>query len=132
MEETMKKVIVAILVSVVLMSLPVFAAGTKESADQKSGPMSWIEDGGVAGLPGVNPLKVSGNIITAGSSTVYPLSERMAERFKQEGYSGVITIDSIGILPDCQAATPRSMFLVTDTAPMGCDTLICGERIMSS
>ncbi|NBK24522.1 MAG: PstS family phosphate ABC transporter substrate-binding protein, partial [Spirochaetia bacterium] len=35
-------------------------------------------------------------IITAGSSTVYPLSERMAERFKQEGYSGVITIDSIG------------------------------------
>jgi len=96
MEETMKKVIVAILVSVVLMSLPVFAAGTKESADQKSGPMSWIEDGGVAGLPGVNPLKVSGNIITAGSSTVYPLSERMAERFKQEGYSGVITIDSIG------------------------------------
>jgi phosphate transport system substrate-binding protein len=96
MEETMKKVIVAMLVSVVLMSLPVFAAGTKESADQKSGPMSWIEDGGVAGLPGVNPLKVSGNIITAGSSTVYPLSERMAERFKQEGYSGVITIDSIG------------------------------------
>lgn len=92
----MKKVIVAMLVSVVLMSLPVFAAGTKESADQKSGPMSWIEDGGVAGLPGVNPLKVSGNIITAGSSTVYPLSERMAERFKQEGYSGVITIDSIG------------------------------------
>jgi len=58
--------------------------------------MAWIEDGGVAGLPGVNPLKASGNIITAGSSTVYPLSERMAERFKQEGYSGVITIDSIG------------------------------------
>jgi len=96
MEETMKKVIVAILVSVVLMSLPVFAAGSKESAAQKSGPMAWIEDGGVAGLPGVNPLKASGNIITAGSSTVYPLSERMAERFKQEGYSGVITIDSIG------------------------------------
>ncbi len=92
----MKKVIVAILVSVVLKALPVFAARTNESADPKRGPLSWIEDGRGAGLPGVNPLKVSGNIITAGSSTVYPLSERMAERFKQEGYSGVITIDSIG------------------------------------
>jgi phosphate transport system substrate-binding protein len=50
----------------------------------------------VKGLPGVNPLKVTGNIITAGSSTVFPLSERMAERFKEEGYSGTITIDSIG------------------------------------
>jgi phosphate transport system substrate-binding protein len=47
-------------------------------------------------LPGVNPLKVTGNIISAGSSTVYPLSERMVERFKDEGYKGSITVDSIG------------------------------------
>jgi phosphate transport system substrate-binding protein len=47
-------------------------------------------------LPGVNPLKVSGNIITAGSSTVYPLSERMVERFKDEGFGANITVDSIG------------------------------------
>ncbi len=47
-------------------------------------------------LPAVDPLKVAGNIITAGSSTVFPLSERMAERFKDEGYKGNITIDSIG------------------------------------
>jgi phosphate transport system substrate-binding protein len=47
-------------------------------------------------LPEVNPLEVTGDIITAGSSTVYPLSERMAERFKDEGYQGNITIDSIG------------------------------------
>jgi phosphate binding protein len=32
----------------------------------------------------------------AGSSTVFPLAERMAERFEDEGYSGLITIDSIG------------------------------------
>ncbi len=51
--------------------------------------------GGVT-LPPVDPLKVTGNIITAGSSTVFPLSERMAERFKDEGYKGNITIDSIG------------------------------------
>ena len=47
-------------------------------------------------LPAVNPLEVKGDIITAGSSTVYPLSERMAERFRDEGYTGNITIDSIG------------------------------------
>jgi len=48
------------------------------------------------GLPVVDPLAVSGDIVTAGSSTVFPLSERMAERFQDEGYSGNITIDSIG------------------------------------
>jgi phosphate transport system substrate-binding protein len=47
-------------------------------------------------LPEVNPLEVSGNIVSAGSSTVFPLAERMAERFEDEGYAGNITIDSIG------------------------------------
>ena len=47
-------------------------------------------------LPEVNPLEVSGDIIVAGSSTVYPLTERLAERFRDEGYAGNITIDSIG------------------------------------
>ena len=47
-------------------------------------------------LPEVNPLEVTGDIVTAGSSTVFPLSERMAERFQDEGYAGNVTIDSIG------------------------------------
>ena len=47
-------------------------------------------------LPEINPLQVSGDIISAGSSTVFPLAERMAERFEDEGYAGRITIDSIG------------------------------------
>ena len=47
-------------------------------------------------LPEVDPLSLSGDIITAGSSTVFPLSERMAERFQDEGYGGNITVDSIG------------------------------------
>lgn len=47
-------------------------------------------------LPEVNPLEVTGDIITAGSSTVFPLSEAMAARFKDEGYAGNITVDSIG------------------------------------
>jgi len=47
-------------------------------------------------LPMVDPLTVSGDIIMAGSSTVFPLAERMAERFENEGYAGKVTIDSIG------------------------------------
>lgn len=50
-------------------------------------------------LPEVDPAGVSGNIIMAGSSTVYPLAEAMAIRFQDEGFTsdlGSITIDSIG------------------------------------
>lgn len=50
-------------------------------------------------LPAVDPSTLSGDIVTAGSSTVFPLSERMAERFQAEGFTsdlGTITIDSIG------------------------------------
>ncbi|MDF1594801.1 MAG: substrate-binding domain-containing protein [Acidimicrobiia bacterium] len=47
-------------------------------------------------LPMVDPLDVTGDIAAAGSSTVFPLVEAMAARFENEGYSGQITIDSIG------------------------------------
>lgn len=47
-------------------------------------------------LPEVNPLDVTGDIIVAGSSTVFPLTEAIAERFTDEGYAGNITIDSVG------------------------------------
>jgi phosphate binding protein len=42
------------------------------------------------------PDAVTGDVITAGSSTVFPLSERMAELFQQEGFTGNVTVDSIG------------------------------------
>lgn len=42
------------------------------------------------------PGAVAGDIISAGSSTVFPLSERMKQRFEEEGFTGNITIDSIG------------------------------------
>jgi phosphate transport system substrate-binding protein len=42
------------------------------------------------------PDAVSGDIVTAGSSTVFPLSERMKQRFEEEGFTGNLTIDSIG------------------------------------
>ncbi len=47
-------------------------------------------------LPAVDPLMVEGDIVTAGSSTVFPLAEAVAELFREEGYGGNITIDSIG------------------------------------
>lgn len=53
-------------------------------------------ESGEVQLPPVDPSQYSGDIITAGSSTVYPLSERMAARFQDEGFAGNITIDSIG------------------------------------
>ena len=52
-------------------------------------------EGGVE-LPRVDPLKVEGNIKMAGSSTVFPLSQRIYERFIEYGYAGRIKIDSIG------------------------------------
>jgi len=47
-------------------------------------------------LPMGDPLTVTGDVVSAGSSTVFPLAERMAARFQDEGYAGTITIDSIG------------------------------------
>ena len=47
-------------------------------------------------LPEVDPAAVSGDVISAGSSTVFPLAEAIAVRFEEEGYTGKITIDSIG------------------------------------
>ena len=54
------------------------------------------EETGMDALPMPDPLAVSGNIVTAGSSTVFPLAERMVERYQNEGFAGDITIDSIG------------------------------------
>ncbi|HOU40426.1 MAG TPA: PstS family phosphate ABC transporter substrate-binding protein [Promineifilum sp.] len=55
-----------------------------------------VAQGAMCELPAADPLAVSGDIVTAGSSTVYPLAEAIAERYQAEGFSGQITIDSIG------------------------------------
>lgn len=47
-------------------------------------------------LPEVDPLSIVGDVITAGSSTVFPVTQLAAERFIEAGYSGSITVDSIG------------------------------------
>jgi len=51
---------------------------------------------GIIILPEQDPLDFSGDIVVAGSSTVFPLTERMAERFTEDGFLDEISIDSIG------------------------------------
>jgi phosphate transport system substrate-binding protein len=55
-----------------------------------------VETVEVLALPAVDPLAVEGDVVSAGSSTVFPLAEAVAELFRNEGYAGNITIDSIG------------------------------------
>lgn len=47
-------------------------------------------------LPAVDPLSVFGDIVTAGSSTLGPLSARMAQAFSEDGYADIITVDEPG------------------------------------
>lgn len=93
----MRKAIV--LLSLLLVAGLVFAGGQQEGGeameeDMADGAWSWVIDEG--DFPQVNALKVQGNVITAGSSTVFPAAEYLAAQFQDEGYSGNITIDSIG------------------------------------
>jgi phosphate transport system substrate-binding protein len=55
-----------------------------------------VPDEAAGMLPEVDPAAVSGQVVTAGSSTVFPLTERMVLRFADEGFSGDVTIDLIG------------------------------------
>lgn len=66
------------------------------NTNETPSPATAAPAGAPLALPPVDPLDVNGDIIIAGSSTVFPLTERMAERFQDEGFSGQITIDSIG------------------------------------
>jgi len=69
---------------------------TEAPAEATEAPVAPEPPMGQVELPNVDPSAVTGDIIVAGSSTVYPLTEAMAVRFENEGYAGKITIDSIG------------------------------------
>lgn len=70
------------------------AAEATEAPAEEAASEEMATEGGM--LPEVNPLELSGDIIIAGSSTVFPLTEAMVERFQNEGFAGNITVDSIG------------------------------------
>lgn len=94
----MKKVLVALLLSIVAVGF-VTAGGEGEEMEAESSGLAWIvEPGDDPILPGVNPLEVNGDIVAAGSSTVFPLAEEVIARFYDEGYSqsNSLTYTSIG------------------------------------
>lgn len=69
---------------------------TPDPANASPSPAETEATGRSGELPPVDPTALSGQIVTAGSSTVFPLSERIAERFEDEGFQGNVTVDSIG------------------------------------
>jgi phosphate transport system substrate-binding protein len=102
----MSKTVRSLLLVVVAMSLLLAACGTPAAEAPVAPPAAPVEPTKApepTAVPTeVDPMAmyapdaVTGDVITAGSSTVFPLSERMAELFQQEGYTGNITVDSIG------------------------------------
>ncbi len=80
-----------------LVQLVLFLALASGAAAQSKG-WEWADKADKTDpiLPGVKAGLVNGDIATAGSSTVYPLSEAIANQFKKEGFQGNVTIDSIG------------------------------------
>ena len=75
---------------------PTVETAVEEAAPTEEAAVEEAATGATGELPPADPLAVSGDIVTAGSSTVFPLSERMAERYSSEGFAGQVTIDSIG------------------------------------
>ncbi|UCC51373.1 MAG: hypothetical protein JSV68_20020, partial [Anaerolineaceae bacterium] len=47
-------------------------------------------------LPEIDPSQYSGSIAITGSSTVYPISFAIAERFQADGFDGEVTVESSG------------------------------------
>jgi phosphate transport system substrate-binding protein len=93
----MRKNLYVLFAAFVLASLLLAACGnapTQAPAEPTSAPQEPVaaEDPTAMYMPDA----VTGNIITAGSSTVFPLTERMKQRFEEEGFTGNLTIDSIG------------------------------------
>ncbi|MBN2386450.1 MAG: PstS family phosphate ABC transporter substrate-binding protein [Anaerolineales bacterium] len=81
-----------LITSLVLAACSASPVATEEPVVMTEQPTEALPDP----LAGYLPENTSGEIITAGSSTVFPLSERMMQRFEEEGFTGAITIDSIG------------------------------------
>jgi phosphate transport system substrate-binding protein len=71
------------------------APAATEAMDPTEAPMEEPAAPAAIDLPAINPADVPGDVVTAGSSTVFPLAEVIAGLYEGEG-GGNITIDSIG------------------------------------
>lgn len=80
----MKKVVLVVMMSLLAAGFVMANAQQEMAADDG---LAWIvEPGDDPILPGVNPILVEGDIVAAGSSTVFPIAEALIERFYDEGY----------------------------------------------
>ncbi len=89
----MKRLIATFIYIYMSIVFGVFAFGTPE---ESKNPNNWQIDQGADQIPGIDVAKVVGNIVVAGSSTVYPIVETLADLFREDGYTGRITVESIG------------------------------------
>lgn len=71
------------------------AAATEASVVPTDAPEQPVVQVSAGMLPEVNPLEYDNEIVIAGSSTLFPLAERMLERWEDEG-GPASTYDSIG------------------------------------
>jgi phosphate transport system substrate-binding protein len=79
--------------TLLVLSLVLSACASQPTPTSQAAPTTVLDESDE-----IDPAAYAGNIITAGSSTVFPLTERMAERFKDEGFEGrgEVFIASIG------------------------------------
>jgi phosphate transport system substrate-binding protein len=106
--QEMTKTIRSLMFVFVLASLVLAACGSPAATEAPAAEPTSVPAEPTAvpaeptGAPAEDPMAmylpdvVSGDIVTAGSSTVFPLTERMKQRFEEEGFTGNLTIDSIG------------------------------------
>lgn len=66
-----------------------FAASTEAMAEARN---NWIRATGASELQTINPAEVFGELTAAGSSTVYPLTKRIADDFVDAGYAPQLTV----------------------------------------
>ncbi len=70
-----------------------FAADKDALAAQQEAILTAL---GVSEAPQINPADFDGEIMVAGSSTVYPITREIAEMFKKDGFQGEVIIESSG------------------------------------
>jgi phosphate transport system substrate-binding protein len=71
------------------------AAAPTEATMEQETQTEETTNGEVVNLPGISPADFPGDVVSAGSSTVFPLAEVIAGMYEGEG-GGNVTIDSIG------------------------------------
>ena len=94
-----KRVLLVSVIMVVALVLAACASAATPTAAPTAAPTSAPKPTEVVPTPTLDPndpANVTGDIVSAGSSTVYPLSEAIEALFESEGYTGQHTIASIG------------------------------------